>query len=169
MVRRLVAQLSSVSIVLLVVAACGTAASDDPGSGVDPDVTTASDPEVVVVVDVMSGVPNPTWTVTGSEASQLVDLLHSLPDAGKGDATQALQLGFRGFVLTGDGLTADAGLDQVRVLGSEIIATKPNKFTGRTLTDADQSVYTLLRTMAGAHLDENVLQAIPLEGLKGSP
>jgi len=169
MVRRFVVQLSSVSIVLVAVAACGTAASGEPDSGVDPDVTASSDPQIVVVVDVMSGVPNPTWTVTGSAASQLVDLLHSLPDTGKGDATQSLQLGFRGFVLTGDGLTADAGLDQVRVLGSEIIATKPNKFTGRTLTDADQSVYTLLRTMAGAHLDENVLQAIPLEGLKGSP
>ena len=71
--------------------------------------------------------------------------------------------------LTGDDLTSEADLDQVRVLGSKIIATRLHEFTGRTLTDADQSVYTLLRTMAGEHLDENVLQAIPLEGLKGSP
>jgi hypothetical protein len=123
--------------------------------------------DISVEVDVMSGVPNPTWRVHGDQATQLADLLHALPETGEGDASSALRLGFRGFVLTGSSLTADARFDQVRVLGTEVIASKPHQFTGRRFTDADRSVYTLLRTMSGEHLDENVMNAIPLEGLKG--
>jgi hypothetical protein len=128
-----------------------------------------SDLEITVEVDIMSGVPNPGWTARGSEAHDIAALLHDLPDTGKGDAAASLQLGFRGFVLRGSGLTGDSGFPQARVLGTKIIATEPNQFAGRTLSDADRSVYTLLRTMSEQHLDQNIVQAIPLEGLKGSP
>jgi hypothetical protein len=136
---------------------------------VEVGVKTDSDREIAVEVDIMSGVPNPTWTARGSAAQDIADLLHGLVDTGKGDAAASLQLGFRGFVLRGKDLTGSAGLDQARVLGTKIIATKPNAFAGRILSDADRSVYTLLRTMSEQHLDDNIVQAIPLEGLKGSP
>jgi hypothetical protein len=168
MIRLRALQLSTLPVVLLAVAACGTAAMDGSGSGAVPSASADPDLEIAVEVDVMSGVPNPAWTVSGSEAAHLAELLHGLPDTGKGDVTSAMQLGFRGFVLRGDGLTADADVDQVRVLGTEILATKGPKMTGRTLTDADRSVYTLLRSMAAEHLTDNIMQAIPLEGLTGS-
>ena len=39
---------------------------------------------------------------------------------------------------------------------------------GRLYTDEDRSVYTMLRTMSEDHLNENIMQAIPVDGVKGS-
>ena len=49
---------------LLVLVACGTSDAGD-----SPDVVDA--PDIEVVVDMMSGVPNPRWTATGSDAAAL--------------------------------------------------------------------------------------------------
>jgi hypothetical protein len=143
-------------LVLLALAACG---GSDAGS---PDVTEAA--EIEVVVDVMSGVPNPTWTVLGSDAARLLELINTLPEVGSVDATAGQDhLGFRGFVLRGPDLPGD----EVRVLGTDVVVLHGTS-DGRLHADEDRSVYTMLRTMSAEHLDENVMQAIPVDGLKGS-
>ena len=145
-------------IFLLAITACGT--SDASGS---PAVTEA--PDIEVEVDIMSGVPNPSWTVRGSDAATLVELINALPENGEIDVSADLGLGFRGFVLRGLDLPGDA--DQVRVLGSEVVVSRGHA-VGTLRTDEAREIFTMLRTMSAEHLDENVLQAIPVDGLKGS-
>lgn len=151
-------RLTLAPLVLLVIAACGTS-----GASGSPAVTEAD--EITVEVDVMSGVPNPTWTVRGSDAAALIDMINALPDNGDIDVSADLGLGFRGFVLRKLDLPGDA--DQVRVMGSQVVVSRGHDI-GTLRTDADREIYTMLRTMSEEHLDENVLQAIPIDGLKGS-
>ena len=155
---RLQVRPSLAPLVLLVLAACGTSDAAGP-----PEVTEAA--EIEVEVDIMSGVPNPAWTVRGSAAAALGELVSALPEHGEADGSAGLDLGFRGFVLRGLDLPGDN--DQVRVLGTEVVVSH-GATAGRLYTDKDRSVYTMLRTMSAEHLDENVLQAIPVDGLKGS-
>ena len=146
-----------VPLVVLTLAACGSA----DGTG----VVTGEDLTIEVVVDVMSGVPNPTFTVSGEEAAALAEMVDALPSDGQVDPAAAFDLGFRGFVLRGLDLPADA--DQVRVRGADVIVSRGDAI-GTLRTDQDRAIYTMLRGMSEAHLDQNVLQAIPVEGLKGS-
>ena len=143
---------------LLVLVACGTSDAVDSPTAVDA-------PDIEVVVDMMSGVPNPTWTATGSDAAALVDMINALPDGGEIDAAAGLDLGFRGFVLRGLDLPGDA--TQVRVRGTEVVLSKYDT-EGQLRTDPQRSIYTMLRTMSADHLDENLMKAIPVDGLKGS-
>lgn len=150
-------------LALLALAACGTDGAPDATEPSDVDVE-VTDLEIEVVVDVMSGVPNPSWTVTGDEARELVAMIDDLPEDGTSDGPDDQALGFRGFVLRGVALD---GHDQVRVLGTEIIASDGDD-VGPVLVDDGHAAYTVLRTMSEEHLDENVMQAIPTDGLKGS-
>ena len=56
------------------------------------------DPEITeVTLDVFSGRPNPTWTLTAAQTGELRALLDALPDATC--KSLALNLGYRGFVV----------------------------------------------------------------------
>jgi hypothetical protein len=151
-------RLALAPLVLLVITACGTS-----GAAGTPEVTEAA--EIEVEVDIMSGVPNPGWTVGGSEAAALTDLINALPESGQAEGKAGQDLGFRGFVLRGGDLF---GADErVRVLGSAVVVSDGTT-PGRLYTDENRAIFTMLRTMSAEHLNENVLQAIPVDGLKGS-
>jgi hypothetical protein len=51
-----------------------------------------------VELDIFSGRPNPTWTLSGEETSQLLALLANLPSKEAG--WPASGLGYRGFVVS---------------------------------------------------------------------
>ena len=150
-------RLTLASFVLLALVACGTSDASSP------DVADA--PDIEVTVDIFSGVPNPTWTVSGSEAATLASLIKALPEVGAADASAGLNLGFRGFVLRG--LAFSGAPDQARVLGAELIISRGDT-AGTGYTDKDRAIYTMLRTMAQEHLDKNVFEAIPADGVKRS-
>ena len=155
---RIQIRLTIASLALLALVACGT--SDAAGQS---EVTDAA--EIQVVVDIFSGVPNPTWTVRGSDSATLIDLINGLEESGPADGSAGMDLGFRGFVLRG--LDLPGGDDQVRVFGSDVVISH-GADAGRLFKDENRSLYTMLRTMSEEHLAENVLQAIPVDGVKGS-
>jgi len=55
---------------------------------------------MTVELDVYSGRPNPTWTLSADEAEQIARLLQDLPRA---QSAAAEGLGYRGFVLVTSG------------------------------------------------------------------
>jgi hypothetical protein len=148
-------------------AACGTGSAQQPSP--EDGRGELADLAIEVEVDVMSGRPNPTWTVTGETAQELYALLAALPDGGRTDVTEALQLGFRGFVLSGLELEQATGNDRYRVLGTDVVATTGTDTVGTRLVDEDQAVYELLRGLAAEQLDSNVMQAIPQNGREELP
>lgn len=155
---RIQVRLTIAPLVLLVLAACGTSGAAGPS-----DVSEAA--EVEVEVDMFSGVPNPAWTVHGTEAAALIELINALPEDGEIDISAELNLGFRGFVLRGVDLPGDA--DQVRVLDTRVVVLRDHT-AGTLRTDPDREIYTMLRTMSAEHLEDDVIPLIPLDGLKGS-
>lgn len=55
-----------------------------------------------VMLDVFSGRPSPSWSLTAAQTEALTRLLDSLPtDEGTDGATQAPGLGYRGFTIQG--------------------------------------------------------------------
>lgn len=53
--------------------------------------------QIVVELDIFSGMPNPTWTLSGDDANAAVEKLAALAPMRSGTLTT--NLGYRGFVL----------------------------------------------------------------------
>ncbi|GAB4040581.1 hypothetical protein GCM10028809_65270 [Spirosoma gilvum] len=67
--------------------------------GCSPETATQSQPtSLTVELDAFSGRPNPTWTLSEAESTELVELLKSLPAIP--DSAQTSRLGYRGFLVS---------------------------------------------------------------------
>ncbi len=124
--------------------------------------------EVVVEVDVFSGVPNPKWTLDADSAARLATLVSHLTPAPDGTASSDPDLGFRGFVVRGLELTSVSGSPgtdaTLRVRGNEVVATIGGQ--QRLLTDAAHEIYTMLRDLAQDHVPSDIASHIPADGLQ---
>ena len=157
-----VVRLALVPIMFVIVAGCGSAGGTDVATGPDRGETVP----LKVVVDVMSGVPNPGWSLTSSDSTTVSQLVDELAEGGRAPKQAVPDLGFRGFVLTGEP-SALGSYDRLTVLGTEVIATKG---TDRdvVLRDPDLALYAALRSMAQDHLAANVFTVIPIDGVRGA-
>ena len=96
--------------------------------------TEAPSPKAVVVVDMFSGRPNPTWEPTEIESSQLSALFDGLETASNGQSQPAPGLGLRGFKVKGlpTGKFAGASLD-VRPASVVVVDIDAVSYTHLTL------------------------------------
>jgi hypothetical protein len=153
-------------VVVVLLAGCQSAGASDVGSSSKSD--DAVPPHVEVIVDIMSGVPNPTWSLTADDAAQVADIVGDLADQGTvtGPAVD-LQLGFRGFVLHGLDLSSFGTYNEVRVLGDTVIVSG-GAGDSTVLGDPDRLLYTVLRDSAKQHIDSTIFSQIPDDGVRGA-
>lgn len=139
-------------------ATAGAEAPEPTGPGEVPLVTRSGE-QLVVSVSLYSGVPDPVFTPTPSEESQVLDLLRRLqpPD---GATAPAPSLGFRGFAITGlDRVGDQDGRYRVEVWGTTVSISGYDESTGTDLgtvtrSDPTGALFELLLTSTEQHLDE---------------
>src|SRR5437764_133245 len=116
-----------------------------------------------VTLDVYSGLPNPSWTLSEKEAKELISRL-----AGKAvasvDAVEG-KLGFRGYILSAssDESMADVGLpDTFRLPAGAIEEFLPSQATEQpalSAQDTEEAAQWLLTTAGGA-VDDDLLNTV---------
>jgi hypothetical protein len=147
-------------IVLLSCVACGSAESNKPAGS----TTTTTQPittgtsgitqPVTVELDVYSGRPNPTWTLTAQEVAELTQRLQKL--ATLPTVPTVDNLGYRGFLLRNPGTVPGIGTE-VRVYNGIIIITDQ----GRTSAYKDShALEQWLIAQARAHGQGDTLKAV---------
>src|SRR5947207_3171786 len=112
---------------------------------------------MIIALDIFSGVPNPSWTLSPKDAGKLISRL-----AGKAlaapDAVES-RLGFRGFIITcsSDAEATKAGLPNIFRIGGvpQELAT-PEGFALPVLRseEADETANWLLQTAGKAVPEE---------------
>lgn len=109
-----------------------------------------------VVMDVFSGRPNPEWRLTETQSAELLNLLLKTFDV-KGAPATYEGLGYRGFIVKGDGDLIN-GYDEIRIYRNAVIARRGNR--EETFIDAERSLERWLLDSAKNHVDKLVLQHI---------
>ena len=147
-------------IVLLSCVACGSAESKKPAasttSTTQPIITGTSGTTqpVTVELDVYSGRPNPTWTLTAQEVAELTLRLQKL--ATLPTVPSVGNLGYRGFLLHNPGNAPGIGAE-VRVYNGVVIITDQ----GRTSAYKDShALEQWLIEQARAHGQGETLKAV---------
>jgi hypothetical protein len=108
---------------------------------------------VDVELDIFSGVPNPTWTLTPVEAEELLRRLAALPPAPPGALSG--HLGYRGVILT---LTEGVETQLVRVQrGLGVISSRGTDSYRR---DADRALERWLLDTGGPAIGEGLWQVV---------
>jgi hypothetical protein len=120
-----------------------------------------------ITLDVFSGRPNPTWTLSDTDKNTLISRVAGKTLAGAADAEMG-HLGFRGYIVsTGtddDETAASAGLPPTFRIGASALEglpiPQPEEATASmTAAETDDATQWLLSTAAGAVEDE-VLQFV---------
>jgi hypothetical protein len=141
-------------IVLLSCVACGSADSRKPAASTTTTSTTGTTQPVTVELDVYSGRPNPTWTLTVQEVAELIRRLQKL--ATLPTVPSVDNLGYRGFLLRNPGTVPGIGTE-VRVYNGIIII--PDQ--GRTSAYKDShALEQWLIAQARAHGQGDTLKAV---------
>jgi hypothetical protein len=112
-----------------------------------------------VELDAFSGRPNPRWRLTEAQAAEFLALFHKLPPARVRAPTNG-GLGYRGFVLRGDGGTL-AGFDEVRIDRGVVLARRAND--EEMFSDPQLDLERWLLASARGHVDEPVLKYLQSE------
>jgi hypothetical protein len=156
--RRRMRALSSLVLVLAAVIATGILASysRDAARGSNPANSSpyvfARDETPTVMLDVFSGRPSPSWSLTATQAAEFTHLLESLPaDESKGEATQAPGLGYCGFTIQGRNAWIAAFRGQVSVQSEE---------AERRLSDPERNVERWLLGTGDPHLEPDVRNVV---------
>jgi hypothetical protein len=105
-----------------------------------------------VMLDIFSGRPSPSWSLTAAQAEELARLLESLPaDESEGGAAQAPGLGYRGFTIQGQSawIAAFRGRVSVQRNGAE-----------RRLSDPERTVERWLLGTGDPHLEPDVRKVV---------
>jgi hypothetical protein len=154
---------SSLILVLEAVIAAGMLASCSrdaaPGSPASSSLHVFAREETpMVVLDIFSGRPSPSWSLTAAQAEELVRLLESLPaDESKGGADQAPGLGYRGFTIQGRGarIAAFRGRVSVHSDGAERRLSDPERNVERWLLGTGEpSLEPAVRNLVAREIDE---------------
>jgi hypothetical protein len=147
-------------IVLLSCVACGSAESNKPAASTTTPTqpittgTSGATQPVTVELDVYSGRPNPTWTLTAHEVAELAQRLQKL--ATLPTVPSVGNLGYRGFLLHNPGNAPGIGA-QVRVFNGIVIITDQ----GRTSAYKDShALEQWLIEQARAHGQGETLKAV---------
>lgn len=151
---------------VLLVAVLLVAACQSRGATVTTDGEAAG-PNVVVEVDIFSGVPNPKWPLDADSAARLATLVLHLTPAPDEQAPSEPGLGFRGFVVHGldlGSVSGSPGADAtLHVRGDDVVATAGDRQA--LFADPRHQMYTTLRNLALRHLPSDIAAHIPASGL----
>jgi hypothetical protein len=140
---------------LLGCASCGSTAS--VSAPVAPVAADATDPAGQVELDVFSGRPNPTWTLSDADRADLRARLDALPAA---SATElGADLGYRGFVVR---MPAAEG-DIVTVRRGSVHVSGDGHGTGGYYRDPDRGLERWLLTTGGTQVGPEVAQLVEQE------
>jgi hypothetical protein len=113
-------------------------------------------PRVDVELDIFSGMPNPTWTLTNDEAESFVKQLSALPQTSAREVTG--NLGYRGFIVS---MTEGTDERVIRVQNGAVHVCK-----GKTTVYADDTGRKLERWLLDtgkAHLNDELFHLVERE------
>ncbi len=102
-----------------------------------------------VELDIYSGRPNPSWVLTAEEATELLRRLQALPESDSGSVREGL--GYRGLVVTGEGLRASA-LDKLEI--SAGIAVGRGSGPARLFQDRERDLERWLCSTGKGKIDD---------------
>lgn len=128
-----------------------------PGAGGAPEIRMTD--AATVELDLYSGRPNPSWPLSQADMRELAAILRGLPPAR--DQAPPDSLGYRGFVILGDG-AALAGHDRLVVYRDLIFAGQDGAAV--VLSDPGRSVERWLLARLGAELDPDLRRMIEAGG-----
>lgn len=120
------------------------------GSGSDGELDQAAAGRTVVELDIFSGRSNPSWTLSGDDAGQLLELLRSAPIVGRRSIEN--NLGYRGFIVKA------SGIGIVRVQNGIVEVTGENEVTYRG--DPDRVIERWLLESGRGQLGESVYDVV---------
>lgn len=107
-----------------------------------------------VEMDVYSGRPNPTWTLTKEEGEELTKRIAALPQASTGSVSDAL--GYRGLVVTPSNSDA-AGFNSMTLSRGIVVMERPQG--EQKLLDAGRNVERWLFQTGRGHIDDGLFNA----------
>jgi hypothetical protein len=108
---------------------------------------------VEVELDIFSGMPNPTWSLTTAQANDLLDQLAALPPASPLELSG--HLGYRGFIVQ---VEEGAEREVIRVQAGAVQITKLAKKT--YARDVDRKLERWLLDTGRPRLKSEVLQVV---------
>jgi hypothetical protein len=115
---------------------------------------------LLVELDAFSGRPNPRWELTETQqAAEFRTLLRALRPA-RGGAWTSEGLGYRGFIVRGNGGPVD-GYDEIRLYRGTVHARTGDHT--ESFSDPDRVLERWLLRSARGHVAESVLQYIQSE------
>jgi hypothetical protein len=110
-------------------------------------------PHVEVELDIFSGMPNPTWALSNSEAESFVKQLAALP---RTSATELRgNLGYRGFILH---VTKGADTQSIRIQSGAVQISEGG--TDVYVHDEDRGLERWLLNTGKPHLKNELLQIV---------
>jgi hypothetical protein len=109
-----------------------------------------------VELDIFSGMPNPTWTLTNAEADELVQQLAALPRTSPSELSG--NLGYRGFVVR---LTRGADTELIRIQTGIVHISKGA--TDLYASDADRALERWLLNTGRPHLKGEIVEIVERE------
>ena len=143
-----------IGVVLLSVTACSP-----QNQNLSPTPTKTSSLVQKVELDIFSGLPNPTWTLTASEASELAGRISKLTRIETKEQRPG-NLGYRGFIVQDENQTIRAyqGIIEVSIQKSVIFYRDPQR-----------QVELWLLAGAKPQLDANFTEGITSAIMQGTP
>jgi hypothetical protein len=124
-----------------------------------PTLTKTSNQVQQVELDIFSGRPNPTWTLTASEASDLASRISKLTHIETKEQRPG-NLGYRGFIVQDDNQTIRAyqGIIEVSIQKAVVFYRDPQR-----------QVELWLLAIARPPLDQDLTTGIATEIMRGAP
>ena len=115
------------------------------------------DMPATLVIDALSGLPNPQWVLSAEFAGQVCEFIRMLPPASPSGGVAPPGLGYRGLLLT---LPDCEGMSEpLRIFGGQVEAG------GQILADTDRQLERDLLTASRSHVDpvlvDGLLESIP--------
>jgi hypothetical protein len=149
--------LAITGMVLFTTAACAP-------QNIAPTPTVTSS-ELKVELDVFSGIPNPTWTLSPAQASDLADRISRL-DPAEAAGQRPENLGYRGFIVQTTG-ASDVGAQTIRAYYG-MVEVADSSGTAYYL-DPQRNIELWLLATAKPPLAEDLTAEIVTEIMKNAP
>ena len=105
-----------------------------------------------VILDIFSGLPNPSWLLSASEAAELERRLLNLKPAPPSSASEPPGLGYRGFIVESN--------DEPRIDSPLVIYRGFVRHGSISLSDPGRTLERWLLDLAGPRLAPNVREIV---------
>jgi hypothetical protein len=113
---------------------------------------------MIVELDVFSGRPNPTWSLSVEQSMELLEMLQNLPPADK--LSQENGLGYRGFLLSNPG-RADGLAPHIRIYSGIVTMTDGHVQSYRDVHDIEHRLLQQASQHGYKAIVDSVLEGLP--------